>query len=276
MQKVDDGTVVSCEVGVHERGKDTRWETDEIAVEAPVALVYNILPHAVMMLTPNDLEDFALGFSLTEGIIKHIDEVSHVHVQQVENGITVRLQIADEPFDALRNMKRNIVGRTGCGLCGVETLKQAIRPVEPVQTVNISDDIIQKALAGLKQHQTLQHITGATHAAGWCDLDGNIVLVREDVGRHNALDKLIGAHKKTDLSAHDGFVVVTSRASYEMVQKCAFAGFGCLVAVSAPTSLAIEQAKLANIKLVGFGRNGRHIIYQQPGMDQDQPVRKVV
>ena len=274
MQDKTEHTVFRCEVGVH-HDDVTHWQMDEVAVETPVALVYNILPHAVMMVTPSDLEDFALGFSLTEGIIQHIDDVNHVHVQQVENGTTVRLQITDDCFDKLRDMKRNIVGRTGCGLCGVETLQQAIRPIPPVEAVDVADAVIQKALAALKQHQALQQITGATHAAGWCDLEGNIVMVREDVGRHNALDKLIGAHKKAGLSAQQGFVIVTSRASYEMVQKSALAGFGCLVAVSAPTSLAIEQARQANIKLVGFARAGRHIIYHNP-VDQQQADRNAI
>ena len=263
MQNKDD-TAINLAVTVHEDDTASRWKHDDIAVEVPVALVYNYISHAVMMATPNDLQDFALGFSLTEDIIADVSEVSHIHVHSGKNGITVRMQISDERFEALRERRRSMVGRTGCGLCGVESLKQAIRPVEPVQTVSVSDNAIQTALANIKQHQPLQQKTGATHAAAWCDLDGNILHVREDVGRHNALDKLIGAFKKTELSMRDGFVLVTSRASYEMVQKSASAGFGCLVAVSAPTSLAIEQAREAGLKLVGFARDGRHTIYHDP------------
>ncbi|WP_297808708.1 formate dehydrogenase accessory sulfurtransferase FdhD [uncultured Methylophaga sp.] len=263
MQNKDD-TAINLAVTVHEDDTASRWKHDDIAVEVPVSLVYNYISHAVMMATPNDLQDFALGFSLTEDIIADVSEVSHIHVHSGKNGITVRMQISDERFEALRERRRSMVGRTGCGLCGVESLKQAIRPVEPVQPVSVSDDAIQTALANIKQHQPLQQTTGATHAAAWCDLDGNILHVREDVGRHNALDKLIGAFKKTELSMRDGFVLVTSRASYEMVQKSASAGFGCLVAVSAPTSLAIEQAREAGLKLVGFARDGRHTIYHDP------------
>jgi FdhD protein len=263
MQNKDD-TAINLAVTVHEDDTASRWKHDDIAVEVPVALVYNYISHAVMMATPNDLQDFALGFSLTEDIIADVSEVSHIHVHSGKNGITVRMQISDERFEALRERRRSMVGRTGCGLCGVESLKQAIRPVEPVQPVSVSDDAIQTALANIKQHQPLQQTTGATHAAAWCDLDGSILHVREDVGRHNALDKLIGAFKKTELSMRDGFVLVTSRASYEMVQKSASAGFGCLVAVSAPTSLAIEQAREAGLKLVGFARDGRHTIYHDP------------
>lgn len=263
MQNKDD-TAINLAVTVHEDDTASRWKHDDIAVEVPVALVYNYISHAVMMATPNDLQDFALGFSLTEDIIADVSEVSHIHVHSGKNGITVRMQISDERFEALRERRRSMVGRTGCGLCGVESLKQAIRPVEPVQPVSVSDNAIQTALANIKQHQPLQQKTGATHAAAWCDLEGNILHVREDVGRHNALDKLIGAFKKTELSMRDGFVLVTSRASYEMVQKSASAGFGCLVAVSAPTSLAIEQAREAGLKLVGFARDGRHTIYHDP------------
>lgn len=264
-----DKTTVDVEVAVHKDESATQYQRDDIAVEVPVALVYNTISHAVMMATPADLADFAIGFSLTEDIIEHPDEVSHIHVQSNSNGINVRLMIADDKFDALRERRRSLVGRTGCGLCGVESLKQAIRPIKPVQSVQVADDVIQTALNNIKQYQQLQQLTGATHAAAWCDLEGNIVLTREDVGRHNALDKLIGAHVKAGLSPHDGFVLVTSRASYEMVQKTASAGFGCLVAVSAPTSLAIEQAQHVGLKLVGFARSGRHVIYHDPFTQYD-------
>ena len=241
------------------------WRFDDIAVETPVALVYNYISHAVMMVSPTDLKDFALGFSLTEDIIQNPDEVSHIHIQKGNNGITVRLQISDERFDELRDRRRNMVGRTGCGLCGTETLKQAIRPIPEVKPPELTDNVIQKALGDLKKHQPLQNMTGATHAAAWCDLAGEIQLVREDVGRHNALDKLIGALvKMEDFVAGEGFVVISSRASYEMVFKCCKAGIGALVAVSAPTSLAIEQAQQAGLMLVGFGRSGRHVIYHHP------------
>ena len=255
------------------------WRLDDIAVEAPVALVYNCISHAVMMVSPTDLEDFALGFSLTEDIIQSPDEVSHIHVQEAKNGITVRLQISDERFDELRDRRRNMVGRTGCGLCGTENLKQAIRPIPSVSAPELTDNAIQKALAELKQHQPLQNVTGATHAAGLCNLAGEVQLVREDVGRHNALDKLIGALvKRDDFVPEQSFIVVTSRASYEMVFKCCKADVGALVAVSAPTSLAIEQAQQADLMLVGFGRNGRHVIYHHPEHNNllEHPARTAV
>ncbi|KKN42101.1 hypothetical protein LCGC14_0716540 [marine sediment metagenome] len=263
MRKVGE-TSVNVSVAVHQDELPTEFMQDDIAVEVPVALVYNSISHAVMMATPDNLEDFALGFSLTEDIIGDADEVSHIHVQSSGNGINVRLMISDERFDALRERRRSLVGRTGCGLCGVESLKQAIRPVDTVVGIDVSDEAIQYAINSLKQHQALAGLTGATHAAAWCDLQGHIQFVREDVGRHNALDKLIGAHVKTGLLVSEGFALVSSRASYEMVQKSASAGFGCLVAVSAPTSLAIEQAENVGMKLVGFARNGRHVVYVEP------------
>lgn len=272
-----DETSINRSVDVYEDDMPTYGMDDDIAVEVPVALVYNYISHAVMMASPKDLQDFALGFSLTEDIVADQSEVSHIHVQSGKNGITVRLQISDDRFEALRERRRNMVGRTGCGLCGTETLKQAIRPVEPVQNVEVSDKAIQAALQNIQQHQPLQLATGATHAAAWCDLNGQILLLREDVGRHNALDKLIGAFKKTDLLLHEGFVLVSSRASYEMVQKSAKAGFGCLVAVSAPTSLAVEQAQQANLKLVGFARDGRHVIYHDPaGAEHYEKARRAM
>lgn len=260
-------TAVNQGVMVHQTTMPASWQQDDIAVEVPVALVYNYISHAVMMATPSDLEDFALGFSLTEEIIQDASEVSHIHVKAGQDGITVRLQISDERFEALRERRRNMVGRTGCGLCGTETLKQAIRPVSLVQSVAVSDAAIQTVLSQLPQYQPLQQATGATHAAAWCDFDGNILHIKEDVGRHNALDKLIGVLQKTELSGRDGFVLVTSRASYEMVQKSARAGFGCLVAVSAPTSLAVEQAKQSGMRLIGFARDGRHVVYHDPDIE---------
>ncbi|MFC6672156.1 formate dehydrogenase accessory sulfurtransferase FdhD [Marinobacterium aestuariivivens] len=237
---------------------------DCIAVEVPVALVYNGISHAVMMATPADLEDFALGFSLTEGILRSPDELYDLEVREEAAGIAVQLEISAQRLAELKQRRRNLAGRTGCGLCGTESLSQAIRPVAAVQAPHIGDDAIQRALAELQRHQPLQQDTGATHGAAWCGFDGRIRLAREDVGRHNALDKLIGALVRDGVDLSRGFALVSSRASYEMVQKSCSAGIGCLVAVSAPTSLAIEQAREAGLLLVGFARSGRHLIYNQP------------
>jgi FdhD protein len=260
---------IACQkanIDVRRKGDDgTQFKADDIALEVPVALVYNCISHAVMMTSPTDLEDFALGFSLSEGIVQYADEITDITcINEGETGFSVQLQISEARLADLQTRRRNMTGRTGCGLCGTESLKDAIRPISTVKSIEVKDSIIQKALTLLPEYQPLQQATGATHAAAWCDIDGNIVLVREDVGRHNALDKLIGAIVKKGLTGEQGFALVTSRASYEMVQKCCSIGIGCLIAVSAPTILAIEQARQAGLMLVGFARNGRHIIYNNP------------
>lgn len=245
------------------RGRDGEplGAIDRIAMEEPVALVYNGISHAVMMATPADLDDFALGFSLSEGILRCRDELYDIELEKQEEGIAVHVQISAQRFAELKLRRRSLVGRTGCGLCGTESLQQAIREVPPVKAPTIADSAIQRALGELSRHQPLQGETGASHAAAWCDAAGAIVLAREDVGRHNALDKLIGALMRSDQPRGEGFALVSSRASYEMVQKSCSAGIGCLVAVSAPTSLAVEQARQAGLTLVGFARPGRHVVY---------------
>ncbi|MDO8826318.1 formate dehydrogenase accessory sulfurtransferase FdhD [Methylophaga sp.] len=244
--------------------KQAHWGSDDVAVEVPVALVYNYISHVVMMATPVNLEDFAIGFSLTEEIVESREQINHVHVTQAKAGITIRLQIADDAFEKLKSKRRNMTGRTGCGLCGIESLKQAIRPIPAVHAPQVSQQVIAQAFETIRANQPINAMTGATHAAAWCSLSGNIELVREDVGRHNALDKLIGAMSSMTLDRGQGFILVTSRASYEMVQKTCMAGVGCLVAISAPTSLAIEQARQAGLLLVGFARADKHVIYHDP------------
>lgn len=243
---------------------------DHVATELPVALTYNRLSHVVMMVTPADLEDFALGFSLTEGIIPSVAELLSIRVLPREGGMEVAMTISEEWFDRLATQRRNLTGRTGCGLCGAERIEQALRYPEPVSdTLRISHASVQRALKNLQQHQPLQSLTGATHAAAWCDLQGEIQLLREDVGRHNALDKLLGALTKQEFDpergrAFDpatGFLLISSRASYEMVYKAASMGVQLLVAVSAPTTLAIEFAERCGLSLVGFARPGRHNVY---------------
>ncbi|WP_111493650.1 formate dehydrogenase accessory sulfurtransferase FdhD [Marinobacter bohaiensis] len=248
---------------VDERGQERAGETDDVvAEEMPVAMVYNGISHAVMMATPSDLEDFAVGFSLTESILHTPDELYDLSVQRSPAGATVDMTIASERLFALKAQRRNMAGRTGCGLCGTESLDHAIRAIPRIDTPPaLSDDAVQTAVRDLKQHQPLQAETGATHAAAWCDLDGAILAVREDVGRHNALDKLVGHWLRQGRSFERGFALISSRGSFEMVQKSAMVGIGGLVAVSAPTGLAIREARKANMTLIGFARPGRHVIY---------------
>lgn len=241
--------------------------SDEIvADERAVALVYNGVSHAVMMATPCDLEDLARGFSLTEGIVETPSQIYDIEVEPAGRGFQVKLEIASQRMVALQQRRRSMAGRTGCGLCGVESLDAALRPVPISQnTVSVSRRAIERAMGSLPDRQVINHLNGATHAAGWSDPDGNLLAVREDVGRHNALDKLAGALAKAGTAAApNGFVVVTSRCSYEMVQKAAAMDAAAIAAVSAPTSLAIETAEQANISLIAFVRDGRLTVYAHP------------
>lgn len=246
-----------------------RWQQNKIDVaqdkvidEVPIALVYNGISHVVMMASPADLTDFALGFSLTEGIIQQSNELRGVAVSQQDDGIELNLTISPRRESELKRLRRNMTGRTGCGLCGAESLEQAIRPLEPLSLAQrASDEAVQNAVQQLEQHQPLQALTGACHGAAWCTPEGHIALVREDIGRHNALDKLIGGMCNTSIDFNDGFVLVSSRASYEMAHKVVSVGIGCLVSVSAPTSLAVKIANDTNLQLIGFARPSRHVHY---------------
>ncbi|NND82824.1 MAG: formate dehydrogenase accessory sulfurtransferase FdhD [Gammaproteobacteria bacterium] len=234
---------------------------DVVAEEVAVAVMYNCISHVVMMATPADLEDFAVGFSLTEGIVPGVDDILDIEVTEDPRGLVLSIMIPEQSFAALKDQRRNMTGRTGCGLCGAETLEQAIRAPKVVgNEQRFSHTAVQTAIAAFAPTQKLMLETGAVHGAAWCDAQGNIVLTREDVGRHNALDKLIGALQREKIS-NSGFVLVTSRASYEMVTKVARAGIELMVAVSAPTALAIDMAADSGVALVGFGRTGRHSIY---------------
>jgi len=242
-----------------------RREDDRIATEVPVALTYNRLSHVVMMATPEYLEDFALGFSLTEGIIGGIGDLVATRVVPREGGLEVAMTIDEPWFDRLSTQRRNLTGRTGCGLCGAEKIEQALRYPQPVgHALKVTHQAVQHALQHMQQHQPLQAVTGAAHGAAWCSLDGQIETLREDVGRHNALDKLIGALSRQAFDPVSGFVLVSSRASYEMVYKSAMAGMELLVAISAPTTLAVEFAQRSGQTLVGFARPSRHNIYTYP------------
>lgn len=233
-----------------------------VAAEVPVALVYNGLSHAVMLATPQDLEDFALGFSLSEGILRSPAQLYGVEVEHSEAGIEAQLSIAAERMMELKARRRSLTGRTGCGLCGAESLAHAVRKLDRVSSDgHASAAAIHRAMDELAAQQVLHRDTGATHAAGWADWEGRLLLAREDIGRHNALDKLIGAIARRRLATADGFAVVTSRASSEMVQKAASVGIPLLAALSAPTDLAVRLAQDCGLTLVGFVRGSRHTVY---------------
>ncbi len=247
------------------RGEQHERKQDYIAEEVPISLVYNGLPHVVMLATPTDLEEFALGFSITEGIIKNPQELLSARIYNRSNGIEVQLKIPDHRFQCLADKGRNLTGRTGCGLCGASTLRQAIRQPNPVNgDLSLSAAELRSALTNINQHQKLNQLTGAVHAAAWATPEQGILTIREDVGRHNALDKLIGFLLRTGKDLSSGFVIVTSRASYEMVQKTAWVGITLLAAVSAPTGLAIRLAEETGLTLIGFARGDQHVVYTHP------------
>ncbi|MFO1070891.1 MAG: formate dehydrogenase accessory sulfurtransferase FdhD [Geminicoccaceae bacterium] len=239
---------------------------DAVAEETPVVLVYNGASQAVMMATPADLEDFAVGFSLSEGIVRGPHEIASVACEDVALGIEVRLQVPEGRAARLRDRQRAIEGRTGCGLCGIMSLEQALRPlpVATPATAPVEPAAVVRALAELPGLQLANRASGAAHAAAFAGPDGRLRLVREDVGRHNALDKLIGAMARAGDDPGRGFVVLTSRLSAELVQKAAIAGIGMLVAVSAPTSLAIELGEAAGVTLVAFARGRSFTVYAHP------------
>lgn len=233
----------------------------DIATEVPVALVYNGVAHVVMMLTPLDLEDFALGFSLSEGIIAQPQELSSIEIRQEEKGFLLTMQIPQERFMKVLSRKRNLTGTTGCSLCGIESLDEAVRSLPPIRsTLQIPFRSIYKAYDNLHEYQPEKLVTGAVHGAAFVDVDGNIMLAREDIGRHNALDKMIGAALKDNIDPASGFVLITSRCSFEMVQKTVAFGSPVLVAISAPTTLAMELAEEANLTLVALARKEKFIV----------------
>jgi FdhD protein len=240
-------------------------QDDCVAEEVPIALEYNGISHATMLATPADLEDFALGFSLTEGIVDSASDVRGMDLRQDCDGIVVALEISSACAMRLRERRRAMAGRTGCGLCGVETLPEVLRPVSAVSDgPAVSVGAVLQAMRDMRARQALHDLTGATHAAGWADGAGRVALVREDVGRHNALDKLVGALARAGQNAARGMVLVSSRASFEMVQKTAAAGAGILAAVSAPTALAVRIARQNNLTLLGFLRDADATIYTHP------------
>ena len=245
-------------------GNSTVEVYDDLADEVPVALEYNGISHAVMLATPAALEQFAIGFSLSEGIVGALGDIFEVEVEQGGAGITVHLRIEGAAFMKLKERRRNLTGRTGCGLCGTEDLGQVMRPLARLPARALAASSVHRALAGLKQFQPLSGLTGATHAAAWSDSTGNVIAAYEDVGRHNALDKLIGALVRNDAGAEDGFIVITSRCSFEMIAKAAVFGASTLVALSAPTSLAIERAQACGVTLIAIARPDRAMSFAGP------------
>jgi FdhD protein len=240
--------------GDGDQGEKVVWQVPE---EVPVALQINSQSFTVMMATPADLRDFAIGFLVSEGIVRSAADLAGVLVLPVENGIAVDVAVPEEKIDSGRLARRAIEGRSGCGLCGVEEIADAVRPLKVV-AAPVSPDaaIVLKSARAFAEKQVMNQLNRTVHGAAWVSLKGEIVLVREDVGRHSALDKLIGAMAQQKVDPADGFVLMSSRCSFELVQKAVTAGIGALVTVSAPTALALDLAKTAKLFLAALGGGG--------------------
>ncbi len=253
------GTGFSAGVGVEE-GADVEWQVPE---ETAVAFEYNGRSHAVMMATPADLEDFALGFSLAEEIVGSAADIEKISVRETPLGFVVNLTV--DPLRLLRGSlrSRSMEGRSGCGLCGVDSLVHAVREPRKIETsLEVDPAAVAAAFRALPDHQPMNRANRSVHAAAWCAPDGTIRLAREDVGRHNALDKLIGAIAGSGADPATGFVVMTSRCSFELVQKTAAVGIPLLATISAPTALALELARNANLTLGALSRRDTVILFR--------------
>ncbi|HEY8612823.1 MAG TPA: formate dehydrogenase accessory sulfurtransferase FdhD [Roseomonas sp.] len=251
------------------RDGETRPTARAVPEEVPVSLVYSSVPFAVMMLTPADFEDFAYGFSLTEGIVADAAGIREVVVEEDPRGLRLAIRLAPTALTAHLARRRSIAGRTGCGLCGIEELDQmpqATRPEGPAPAIDVA--AIRRALDALEGSQPLNDETRAVHAAAFARADGSLHAVREDVGRHNALDKLAGALMRDEVRAAEGFVIVTSRCSFELVEKTASIGARTLVAISAPTALALDRARALDMNLVAVARRDTVAVFH--GLDRVQ------
>ena len=233
--------------------------------ETPIGISYNDRPHAVLMATAQDIEDLAVGFTITESIAE-LGDIEDVTVEEKDEGIAVNVVLrpaAEQSLTLAR--KRSLEGRSSCGLCGVTKISEAVRALRSAESgLRVGRNAIQRALQALEDSQALGNATRAMHAAAWADALGQIRLVREDVGRHCALDKVIGAALTEGLHPADAFILVTSRCSYEMVEKTAMAGVSLLVAISAPTALAIRKAEEAGLTLVALARADGHAVFTRP------------
>ena len=249
-----------------------RWEAgrrsereEQIVEETPVAIVYNGIPHVVMMATPTDLEDFALGFSLTEELIGSPADLEGIEIERYSRGVEIKVRVAERCAAVIGERTRRLTGRTGCGICGSDSVDAVLKQIHPVEhKAPIQVSAVERAMASLGASQPLNAAAGAVHAAAWARRDGALLLVREDVGRHNALDKLVGAAVAAQVRPAEGFVLVTSRASFEMVQKVTVLGAPLLAAISGPTGLAVRVAQASGLTLVGFARGDRLTVYTHP------------
>jgi FdhD protein len=243
----------------------TQVDERELAEECAIGISFDSVPYAVLMASPQDVADLALGFTISERIAQ-VEQVLDIRTALYPDGIVADILLSPEGArQAGARRRRNMEGRSSCGLCGIESPEDALRRLPVLSDgLTVSRKAVQRALADLENQQVLGAATRATHAAAWADIDGGLTLVREDVGRHNALDKVIGAAAKTGLAPGEAFIVVTSRCSYEMIEKTVLAGIGLLVGISAPTALAVRKATAANLTLVALARHDGHAVFTHP------------
>ena len=261
---------VSCAVTRYRNGAPAST-ADRVVEELPVALVFNGISHAVMMATPIDLESFALGFALSEGIVERASDVFDIEAVLRPDSAEVLLTISQQAFMMLKDKRRTLTGRSGCGVCGIESIELLDLHPACIDHAGTANDIgaaaVERAARELPAHQVLMRETGGIHAAAWCSRDGEVLSVFEDVGRHNALDKLIGQLARLKTDTRTGFVFLSSRASYELVRKAARVGIPMVATISAPTSLAINIAQQAGIRLLGFCRENGFVEYTSPATE---------
>ncbi len=243
----------------------TTPQTRDIAAEVPVSIIVNGIGHAVMMASPQDLTDFAYGFALTDGLVHQPSDILSVEEHGTAPGILLKLELAPHRFAPFAERVRSATGTSGCGICGITNLEQALRSLPPLEVKSATTSAaIFRALGALPRHQLLNAATGAVHAAAFCSTDGDILAVREDIGRHNAFDKLIGHLLRSRVEPSSGFVLLTSRCSYELVEKAVMAGIPALVTISAPTTLAIERARSCDLLLVCLARPDSLLVVHDP------------
>lgn len=236
-----------------------------VPVEAPVALEYSGIGYAVMMATPDQLDDFAIGHALAEGLAQSADDMGLADIAEVDGGWVVRVQLPPASTAAIHARARTRVSDSSCGLCGVESIAEALRPLPSVMTaIRTTREAVSRALGALPDFQPLNRATGATHAAAFCTPDGEILCAREDVGRHNAFDKLIGAMARAHIGMDGGFVLLSARCSVELVEKAVRCGVPMLVTVSAPTSLAVERSRSAGLTLFALARSDTVMAIHDP------------
>ncbi len=236
---------------------------DQIAIEIPILIKFNSRKYVVMMASPSDFEDFGVGFTLSEGLVESVDKIDSVTFERLDRGVSVNIELASKYVSNIFNKNRNIEGRTGCGICGINEIDNALRPLKPlnIKGPSLNIDLIFSAIKYLPDNQKINKETGSVHAAGFFDFNAKLIAIREDVGRHNALDKLIGHLARKKVNTFEGFIVITSRCSMEMVQKTISIGCPILVSVSAPTSLAIDIAKQNNLTVLAFARKEKINVY---------------